>query len=146
MIDRAIKTRLITTGILLVAFVIASVFVYQQSQALGSIPSESNSDLGEDGAEGSASWLRLENNNAFKDAFPASVQVPILNSIYGKYYDQTGTLARYATLDGGVSSKDKQGVQKMRLLMGENKKPIDVEVNVKNSATNDFVVTIKETK
>lgn len=146
LIDRAMKNRLVVTGILLALFIIVGIVFYQQSRALGSIPSEYNSDLGEDGAEGSAAWLRLENNDAFKDAFPITLQVPILNGIYGKFYDTTGVIARHAELSGGVSSRDKAGIQKFKLLMGDNKTPIDVEVNVKNAATNDFVVVIKEIK
>lgn len=146
MIDRVLKTRLIVAGILAIGFIITAVVLHQQSQALGSIPAKYNSDLGEDGAEGSTSWLRLENNNAFKDAFPDALQTPILNNIYGKYYDSTGTIARFAVLDGRVSSKNKEGIQTFTLLMGEDKKPITVQVHVKNDATNDFEVTIKEVK
>lgn len=146
MIDTSMRRKLIAIAIALVAVIILAITVQQQTHSLASISPEYDSQRGDDSVSESVSPLYLRSgSDTFRQAFPSSMQVSILTTIYHKNYDLYDTISRNADMKGGVT-KESDGSQSFTLLMGEQKQPLHIKVKVKNSATNDYTITVDKDK
>lgn len=137
------STRSLVVIVLIVGIITSGLGLYRssllhQTQA----PPESES-LSEslDEVEDGTTFMRVENQVVLYEAIPSAAS-SIINQIYRQHYEASGKLERNARIDGEVTQTG--NVYTFIVVFTESGKKQLVTVNMNNSTTNDYTISIKD--